>query len=87
MPAREVSCTTERIAILKNRWKMTFLGRQKMRGQEKKIGQNEQETIRILYFNMEFVKCEMRGGEDGEKSKGCTLKSLIELYLETCNLS
>lgn len=36
MPAREVSCTTERIAILKNRWKVTFLGRQNMRGEGKK---------------------------------------------------
>ena len=64
-----------------------FLGETENEGTGKKIGQNEQETIRILNYNMEFVKCEMRGGEDGEKSKGCTLKSLIELYLETCNLS
>lgn len=51
------------------------------------LGEREQETVCILYFNMEFVKCEMRGDEDGEKSKGYALKSPIKLYLETCNLS
>lgn len=64
-----------------------ILGETEHEGRGKKTGQNEQETIHVLYFNVEFVKCEMRGGEDGEKSKGCALKSPIKLYLETCNLS
>lgn len=54
MPAREVSYTTKRIVILKNRWKVTFLGRQNMRGEGKKQDRMNRKpyTFCILTWNL-----------------------------------